>query len=239
MWDVSKIIQLSAKKISFASFTHMQDLDINFHKTSSKNTVFAINRAIRSIETALRFTLGFATPIVVEFGMLVAMMSFFCGPKYLGNMMLTLGLYTYFSKTFSEQRRVQMAEKKNAEKKSEFYLNESTINFESVKNFGNEELEKNRYKKLLDDLEQQSLVVQNSLGQLNSGQAIIYTTGMAINLFMAAHDVSLGTMTAGDFVLVQAYFMQLSGPLFNMGMMFREVGQTQVDLEDLVDMLER
>jgi ATP-binding cassette, subfamily B, heavy metal transporter len=239
MWDVSKIIQLSAKKISFASFTHMQDLDINFHKTSSKNTVFAINRAIRSIETALRFTLGFATPIVVEFGMLVAMMSFFCGPKYLGNMMLTLGLYTYFSKTFSELRRVQMAEKKNAEKKSEFYLNESTINFESVKNFGNEELEKSRYKKLLDDLEQQSLVVQNSLGQLNSGQAIIYTTGMAINLFMAAHDVSLGTMTAGDFVLVQAYFMQLSGPLFNMGMMFREVGQTQVDLEDLVDMLER
>ena len=154
MWDVSKIIQLSAKKISFASFTHMQDLDINFHKTSSKNTVFAINRAIRSIETALRFTLGFATPIVVEFGMLVAMMSFFCGPKYLGNMMLTLGLYTYFSKSVSENRRVQMAEKKNAEKKSEFYLNESTINFESVKNFGNEELEKSRYKKLLDDLEQ-------------------------------------------------------------------------------------
>lgn len=62
---------------------------------------------------------------------------------------------------------------------------------------------------------------------------------MALNLFMAAHDVSLGYMTAGDFVLVQAYFMQLSGPLFNMGMMFREVGQTQVDLEDLVDMLER
>jgi ATP-binding cassette, subfamily B, heavy metal transporter len=47
---------------------------------------------------------------------------------------------------------------------------------------------------------------------------------MLANLFMASHDVSLGLMTAGDFVLVQAYFMQLSGPLFNMGMLFREVG---------------
>jgi len=46
-------------------------------------------------------------------------------------------------------------------------------------------------------------------------------------------------MTAGDFILIQTYFMQLSGPLFNMGMMFREVGQTQVDVEDLVNMLER
>lgn len=43
---------------------------------------------------------------------------------------------------------------------------------------------------------------------------------------MAANDVSLGLMTPGDFILVQAYFMQLSGPLFNMGMMFREIGQT-------------
>ena len=47
---------------------------------------------------------------------------------------------------------------------------------------------------------------------------------MILNLLMSAHDVSTGMMTAGDFVLVQAYFMQLSGPLFNMGMMFREVG---------------
>ena len=60
-----------------------------------------------------------------------------------------------------------------------------------------------------------------------------------INLALAARDVSLGLMTAGDFILIQTYFMQLSGPLFNMGMMFREVGQTQVDVEDLVNMLER
>lgn len=74
---------------------------------------------------------------------------------------------------------------------------------------------------------------------MNVGQLLIFNTGMMINLALAARDVSLGLMTAGDFILIQTYFMQLSGPLFNMGMMFREVGQTQVDVEDLVNMLER
>jgi len=81
---------------------------MNFHKTSSKNTVFAINRAIRSIESALRFGLGFATPVALEFIMLCSMIQLVCGPKYLFNMLVTLSLYTYFSKTFSAKRRVEI-----------------------------------------------------------------------------------------------------------------------------------
>ena len=117
-----------------------------------------------------------------------------------------------------------MSDKKDAEKASEFYLNESIMNYEAVKSFNNEELEKTRYRKLLDKLETCAKVVQKSLTQLKVGQLLIFNTGMMINLVMAARDVSLGLMTAGDFILIQTYFMQLSGPLFNMGMLFREVG---------------
>ena len=84
----------------------MHNLDLNFHKTSSKNTVFAINRAIKSLEQGMRFSLGFFAPIFVEFILLCGMLNFYCGPKYLANMMLTLAAYTYFSKTFSDKRRV-------------------------------------------------------------------------------------------------------------------------------------
>jgi ATP-binding cassette, subfamily B, heavy metal transporter len=65
--------------------------------------------------------------------------------------------------------------------------------------------------------------VQYSLGKLNTGQHIIYTAGAVINLLMAAHDVMNGRMTPGDFIMINAYFMQLAGPLFNMGTLFREV----------------
>ena len=106
MINVAEIIQHCVRKLSFKSFTHLHNLDLNFHKTSSKNTVFAINRALKSLESAMRFTLGFATPIVIEFFLLCGMLNFYCGPKYLGNMMLTLAAYTYYSKTFSDKRRV-------------------------------------------------------------------------------------------------------------------------------------
>lgn len=158
-FQINQIIQTGSKRIAFNAFNHLHNLDIDFHKTSSKNTVFAINRALRSIESALRFTLGFATPVAIEFLMLCVMLQFYCGPKYLFNMIVTLSLYTYFSKTFAEVRRVQMSEKKNAEKASEFYLNESIMNYEAVKSFNNEDLEKNRYKQHLDRFENNALVV--------------------------------------------------------------------------------
>lgn len=71
---VTDFIQRGLRRLSFDAFTHLHALDLNFHKTSSKNTVFAINRAIRSIESALRFTLGFFTPVAVEFLLLCGML---------------------------------------------------------------------------------------------------------------------------------------------------------------------
>ena len=65
--------------------------------------------------------------------------------------------------------------------------------------------------------------VQKSLSQLNIGQAIIFLSGLTLNLMMAANEVCNGTMTPGDFVMISAYFTQLAGPLFNMGTLFREV----------------
>ena len=149
---ISDFIQRGLRKISLDAFNHLHALDLNFHKTSSKNTVFAINRAVRSIESALKFSLGWFTPTFVEFGMLCGMMSFYFGPAYLANMLITLGFYTYFSKSFSEMRRVQIRERKDAEKKSEFNLNESIMNYETVKAFTNEKYEETRYSGLLKEL---------------------------------------------------------------------------------------
>jgi ABC-type transport system involved in Fe-S cluster assembly fused permease/ATPase subunit len=95
----------------------MHTLDINFHKTSSKNTVFAINRAVRSLETGVRFSLGFFVPIVAEFTLLCGMLIGYCGPIYLGNMLMTLGCYTYYTRAVSKKRRIEIKDKKEADKK--------------------------------------------------------------------------------------------------------------------------
>eukprot|EP00351_Strombidinopsis_sp_SopsisLIS2011_P000555 CAMPEP_0116874104 /NCGR_PEP_ID=MMETSP0463-20121206/5512_1 /TAXON_ID=181622 /ORGANISM="Strombidinopsis sp, Strain SopsisLIS2011" /LENGTH=100 /DNA_ID=CAMNT_0004517307 /DNA_START=889 /DNA_END=1191 /DNA_ORIENTATION=+ len=100
------------------------------------------------------------------------------------------------------------------------------MNYETVKAFNNEPLEKQRYSQLLDKLKKSAIDVQKSLSQLNIGQSLIFSTGLTINLLMSAYHVSTGVLTPGDFVMIQAYFMQLSGPLFNMGTLFREVAQS-------------
>ena len=71
------------------------------------------------------------------------------------------------------------------------------------------------------------------------GQNFIFSVGLTLNLLMAANAVCNGTMTAGDFVMIQALFMQLAGPLFNMGTFIREVDQANVDVEDLFHMLKQ
>ena len=130
-----------------------------------------------------------------------------------------------------------MRDRKDFEKKQEFSLNESIMNYETVKTFGNERLEQKRYGQVLDDLQKQAGLVQTSLSQLNTGQAVIFSTGLTINLLLAAWDVSNGVMTPGDFVMIQALFMQMAGPLFNMGTFFREIDQSSIDVEDLYHML--
>lgn len=82
----------------------MHALDLYFHKVSAKNTVFAINKALRSIESAVRFSLGMFAPVILEFFMLCGMLNFYCGSYYLGNMLITLALYTTFTKTYSGKR---------------------------------------------------------------------------------------------------------------------------------------
>lgn len=141
------------------AFDHLHSLDLYFHKVSAKNTVFAINKALRSIESALRFSLGFFTPIILEFFMLCGMLYFYCGPLYLGNMLITLSFYTYYSKWYSNYRQKVIRTRKNNEKQSEFYLNESIMNYETVKSFNNEELERNRYHSLLKRLKKSAIEV--------------------------------------------------------------------------------
>lgn len=147
---ITKFIQNGLRKLSHTVFEHLHHLDISFHKISSKNIVFGVNRAIRGIEPGLRFTVGFFSPIAFEFVLLCGMLQFYCGPLYLANMLATLGVYTEFSRRSSKARIVEIRTRRDIDKKQEFTQNESIMNYEAVKAFGNEKLEIERYTNILD-----------------------------------------------------------------------------------------
>jgi ATP-binding cassette subfamily B protein len=114
---------------------------------------------------------------------------------------------------------------------------DSLLNFETVKYFANEAHEAERFDKALRGYERASVKSQTTLAALNIGQGIIIATGLVTVMLLAAGGVSRGTMTVGDFVLVNVYLVQLYAPLNVLGMVYRNIKQSLTDLESMFRLL--
>ena len=108
---------------------------------------------------------------------------------------------------------------------------DSLLNFETVKYFGNEELEARRFDASMARYEQAAIKTFRSLGLLNTGQALIFTVGMTACMLLAARGIVAGGHTIGEFVMINVLLLQLYMPLNFMGMVYREIKQGLVDLE--------
>jgi ATP-binding cassette subfamily B protein len=114
---------------------------------------------------------------------------------------------------------------------------DSLLNYETVKYFCNEAHEARRYDEAMADYEQAAIRSRTSLSALNTGQAVIVSLGIMVIMVLAALGVAQGNMTVGDFVMVNAYMIQLSMPLGFLGTVYREIKQSLVDLEVMFDLL--
>ena len=111
-------------------------------------------------------------------------------------------------------------------------------NFETVKYFGNEELEAKRFDASMARYEKAAVRAFTSLGVLNTGQAVIFTLGMITCMLLAARDVTQGILTVGEFVMINAILLQLYMPLNFMGMVYREIKQGLIDMETMFALLD-
>ncbi|HYF53497.1 MAG TPA: ABC transporter ATP-binding protein/permease, partial [Salinarimonas sp.] len=116
---------------------------------------------------------------------------------------------------------------------------DSLLNYETVKNFGAEARETARYDRSMERYERASTQTYTSLAVLNSGQAVIFTIGMTIVMCLAVRDIQAGRQTIGAFVLVNAMLIQLYIPLNFMGMLYREIKQALIDIEEMFRILEQ
>jgi ATP-binding cassette subfamily B protein len=115
---------------------------------------------------------------------------------------------------------------------------DSLLNYETVKYFNNEPHEAKRYDENLRALENANVKAIKTLAALNLGQSAIVALGVTAMMWLAASGVVSGKLTVGDLVLVNAYLLQLSAPLFLLGMMYREVKQALTNMERLFGLLD-
>ncbi|MFC0408793.1 ABCB family ABC transporter ATP-binding protein/permease [Roseomonas elaeocarpi] len=233
-----KVQARAARQIAAQVFQHLHALSLRFHLDRQTGGLSRlIERGTRGINFVLDFMLFSIVPTIFEI-LLVAvilwrMFSFSFAAVTLG----TIGLYIAFTLSFTNWRLRFRREMNQMDQDANTKAVDSLLNFETVKYFGNERHEERRYDAALASYERAYVRSETSLNALNMGQATIIAGGLTAVMLMAASRVAAGTMTVGDFVLVNTYLIQLYLPLNMLGFVYREVKQGLVDMDSMFTLL--
>ncbi len=232
--------QRALRRLALETFTHIHRLSMRYHitrKTGGLSRV--IERGTKGVDFLLRFLLFSMGPLVLELLMISAVLFYLFDIWYLAVVALTIALYVWFTFAVTEMRvkirKVMNDQDTDANQKAI----DSLLNFETVKYFGAESWEADRYDRAMARYEAAALSTNYSLAFLNFGQSVLITGGLVAVMVMAAVGVQKGTLTVGDFVMVNAYMIQITMPLNFLGTVYREIRQALIDMADMFDLLEQ
>jgi len=235
----AKVQARAARRIALSVFAHLHALSMRYHmdrQTGGLSRV--IERGTRGITFVLNFLLFNILPTILEIflvaGILWAIFDFSFAAVTLG----TIGFYVAFTLVFTNWRLRFRREMNQTDQDANTKAIDSLLNYETVKYFGNEAHEVRRYDESLTRYERAYVRSETTLNLLNSGQAAIIAIGLTGVMLLAAQGVAAGTMTVGDFVLVNTYLIQLYMPLNILGFAYREIKQGLTDTEAMFTLLD-
>ena len=232
------VAQHAVRALAKRTFRHLHALSLRFHlerRTGGLNRV--IERGVTGVDTIVRMAILNSIPTAVELVMICGLVAYYFGWIYVVVVFLTVAFYVTFTFWASERRISIRRDMNESDTEAHSKAVDSLLNYETVKYFGNEELEARRFDSSMARYEKAAIRTYTSLGALNSGQAIIFTLGTVVCMLLAARDVTSGALTIGGFVMINAILMQLYVPLNFMGMVYREIKQGLIDIETMFALL--
>ncbi len=232
--------QHAVRKLALQTFHHMHRLSLRFHlqrRTGGLSRV--IERGTKGIETVVRFAMLNIAPTIVEFVVVAVIFVWMFGLSYMGVLVVMIWAYLYFTIKASNWRIAIRRQMNDSDTDANGKAIDSLLNFETVKYFANEKMEAARFDKAMEGYERSAIRIWTSLGFLNFGQAIIFYGGFLIISIMAVLGVMDGTLTLGDFVLLNTFLMQIYRPLNFIGFVYRELRQGLTDIEEMFRLLDQ
>ena len=235
-----RVGQRALRKLALETFTHIHRLSMRYHITRKTGGLSRIiERGVKGVEFLLRFMLLSIGPLILELSMVTVIFAWFFDWRYAAVVMVTIWLYVTFTFKVTEWRvkirREMNAQDTDANQKAI----DSLLNFETVKYFGAEAREAARYDSAMERYEAAAVKTGLSLSFLNFGQSLVITTGLVIVMVLAALGVQAGQLTVGDFVMVNAYMIQITMPLNFLGTVYREIRQALTDMGEMFDLLDQ
>lgn len=236
----AKVGQRALRMIALQTFQHIHALSLRFHITRKTGGLSRIiERGVKGVDFLLRFMLFSVGPLILELAMTGIILALVFDINYLLVLAVTITLYVWFTFKVTEWRVKIRKEMNDQDTDANQKAVDSLLNFETVKYFGAERREAARYDSAMEQYEDAAIRTNYSLALLNFGQSLIITTGLVIVMVMAAMGVNDGTLTVGDFVMVNAYMIQITMPLNFLGTVYREIRQALVDMGEMFTLLEQ
>jgi ATP-binding cassette subfamily B protein len=234
------VAQRALRTLARETFEHIHELSMRYHITRKTGGLSRIiERGVKGVEFLLRYLLFSIGPLILELLLIAIVFSFYFDLWYLAVLAVTVLVYVWFTFTVTEWRvklrRVMNAQDTDANQKAI----DSLLNYETVKYFGAEQREAARYDKAMAGYEAAALKTAYSLAGLNFGQSVIITFGLVGVMVLAAVGVQNGDLSVGDFVMVNAYMIQITLPLNFLGSVYREIRQALVDMGEMFNLLDQ
>ena len=235
----ARVAQNAIHVVALETFRHLHRLSLRFHlERQTGGLSRAIERGTNGIDNLLHYLLFQIVPTVFEITLVAVVLWQLYDVRFAAITLGTIVGYVAYTLAVTQWRikfRRQMVE---AEGEANTKAIDSLLNYETVKYFGNEEHEARRFDRALAAYEKAGIKSANSLSLLNAGQGLIIAVGVTLIMILAGLGVVERRMTLGDFVLVNAYLIQLYMPLNFLGMVYRELRQAMIDMQAMFHLLE-
>lgn len=233
-----RVGQRAIRRLAIETFTHIHQLSLRYHITRKTGGLSRIiERGVKGVDFLLRFMLLSIGPLILELTMVAVIFALVFGWQYAAVVVVTIALYVWFTFTVTEWRVKLRREMNDQDTDANQKAIDSLLNYETVKYFNAESREADRYDGAMRQYETAAVKTGLSLSFLNMGQATLITTGLVIVMGMSALGVRAGTLTVGDFVMVNAYMIQITMPLNFLGTVYREIRQALVDMGEMFGLL--
>ena len=234
----ARVEQRAVRQAALATFSHLHRLSLRFHLDRKTGGVSrAIERGVRGIEFLLNFLLFNILPTLFEILLVCGILWSLYSVWFALVTLATIGCYIAWTLIVTEWRIQYRRQMNETDSEAHTRAIDSLLNFETVKYFGNEAHEARRFDSALAAYEEASVKSTTTLSLLNVGQGAIIAAGLVAVMILAGYGVAAGTMTVGDFVLVNTYMIQLYMPLNLLGFVYREIKRSLTDLEQMFRLL--
>lgn len=235
-----RVTERAMRRIGLTVFRHLHRLELGFHLDRNTGGLSRdVERGVSGVSFLLRFMVFNIVPTLFEIALVVGVLLVNYSIWFALVTLIAVVLYIGWSVIATDWRTGYVRAANLADSQSNTRAVDSLLNFETVKYFTNEQFEAERYDNDLAQWEQARRNNRLSLFVLNGGQALIIAVAMTVMMILAGQNVVAGSMTLGDFVLINAFMMQLFLPLNFLGFVYREMKGSMANVERMFALLRR